>query len=352
MAGRTPLEEGNRRCPECGETKDRLSRHWSFCEFPTVDDDLRALLTGVLLGGGTLQGNGENTQHLLVQTTSEQLARWLFRELDWLAHSLGREIFEGEREPIYRVRTHGHTFLRWLRDAWYRDGKKRIQADTSLTPRSARVWWALAGGLEWTGPHDSQVRGTVSAEADARAEAIASVLETAGFKCKRLDRRVVIYRPVLREWLAWIGEPVPGVEHKWALHQDVYDVLRGHPLTAVLACPDCDSTAIFGTLSGEYSCHNCDSQFSEPVVRPSRSSQYDDEEIITAVRAAIVLKGHDLSSEDYRLWARQRDGIPGKSTVVRQIGWSAARDAADWRDDNSGSGVAEHDRSVDTEDKS
>ena len=41
---RTLLAEGSRDCPVCGETKDRLSRHWSYCEFPNADGDLRSHL--------------------------------------------------------------------------------------------------------------------------------------------------------------------------------------------------------------------------------------------------------------------------------------------------------------------
>lgn len=198
---RTLLEEGNRDCPVCGERKERLSRHWSYCEFPAVDDDLRALLTGILLGGGTLAGNGERTQHLVVQTTSEDLARWLFGELGWLAHSLRRETFDGERNPLYIVRSHAHTYLRRLREDWYRDADKHLRTDVGVGSETARVWWALAGGLEWFGDYDSQVRGLFSAEAEARAEAIQTLLDGVGYDTQRPDRRVVLYGDDLRDWL-------------------------------------------------------------------------------------------------------------------------------------------------------
>lgn len=209
------IAEGNRQCTACGETKERLSRHWSYCQFPSVDADCRSLLTGILLGGGSLQGNGEQTQHLRVSTTSEDLARWLLDELGWLAHSLRRVTSEDNRKPLYIVRTHSHTHLRRLRDRWYRGGDKRLRSDVDLSPRAARVWWALAGGLEWTGAYDSQIRGTLSAEADERADAIMTVLSAAGYDADRLDRRVCLYGDDIRDWLAWISPPVPGVEHKW-----------------------------------------------------------------------------------------------------------------------------------------
>lgn len=325
MSDRTLLELGNRDCPECGETKDRLSRHWSFCAFPSVDGDLRALLTGILLGGGSLQGNSDQTQHLLVQSTSEDLARWLFDELGWLAHSLRRETFDGEREPIYRVRTHSHTYLRRLRDDWYHDGDKRIQADASLTTRSARVWWALAGGLEWTGDLDSQVRGTFSAEADDRAKAIAAVLDAHDFESDRLDRRVCLFGDDLRNWLDWAWQPVPGVEHKWATDRGAYDLLRGQPLRSVQACPMCDSSQIRRrkTLSPPWRCSACKSEFSEPATRvPTRGNPIDRDEAVSAVRAAALEVGEPLSKDDYQSWRKSHESAPGAPTLTERWGWA------------------------------
>jgi hypothetical protein len=294
---RTLLEEGSRDCPVCGETKDRLSRHWSYCEFPDVTDGLRALLTGILLGGGSLQGHGENTQHLLVQTTSRDLAEWLFGELGWLAHSLRRETFDGEHDPIYHVRTHAHSYLRRLRDDWYRDGTKRLRTAVALSPRAGRAWWALAGGLEWTGDYDSQVRGTFSAKADSRAAAIITLLERRGYEPRRLNRRVVLYGDDLRGWLDWIGGPVPGVEYKWALGRDAYELFRGR---------------------------NSD------IGRPNG---YDRADIRQAIQAVASVVGEPLASNKYREMATEIDHIPSLDAVCYNPGapyesWGeACRDA-------------------------
>ena len=278
------LEEGSRDCPVCGERKEHLSRHWSSCAFPDVTDGLRALLTGILLGGGTLQGNGEDTQHLLVQTTSRNLAEWLFAELDWLTHSLRRRTFDGEREPIYQVRTHAHTYLRQLRDRWYRDGEKCLQTGIDLSPRAGRVWWALAGGLEWTGEYDTQVRGTISAEADSRAAAITTLLERRGYDPTRLDRRVVLYGDDLRGWLDWIGSPVPGVEYKWALGRDAYELFRGQ-----------------GSDIG-------------------RQHGYDRADIQRAIQAVASVVGEPLASNKYREMATEIDYIPSLAAVCYNPG--------------------------------
>jgi hypothetical protein len=363
---RTLLAEGNRECPVCGEGKERLSRHWSYCEFPSVDGDLRALLTGVLLGGGTLQGNGENTQHLLVQTTSRDLAEWLFGELGWLTHSLRRRTFDGEREPIYQVRTHAHTHLRRLRDRWYRDDAKRLRADINLSPRAGRVWWALAGGLEWTGSYNSQVRGVFSAEADERAAAIAAILEAHGFASRRLDRRVCMFGDELQDWIAWLGDPVSGVEHKWATNPVNYRALRTGPTSEteyqVALCEEALQIARERTdqrLSPEQFDDRVEIVDSELVVEllgggswddalsvagvsavaegpgtesphPPTESAFDLQDVIAAVKEAASVKGEPLTIQSYSAWREETgNDAPTSVTIRTHWGWADALAAAE-----------------------
>jgi len=206
----------NRVCPVCGETKERLSRHWSYCKWPTIEANLQETLRGILLGAGSLQGNGD-AKHLIVQTQHRELADWLLEQLDWLAHSCKRREGRGDRVPMYAVRTHAHETIGHWRHRWYTDdGHKRIRTDLTLTPRIGRLWWAVAGGLEWAGEYDSQRKGVFSADQPGKEQRIAAILADAGVDPTVLDDRVVLKPSALDDWLAWIGPMVPGVGHKWA----------------------------------------------------------------------------------------------------------------------------------------
>jgi len=211
----------NRVCPVCGERKERLSRHWSYCEWPTIGGDLQETLRGILLGGGSLQGNGD-AKHLIVQTRHRELADWLLEQLGWLAHSCTRREGRDGHAPTYAVRTHAHETLGHWRHRWYGgDGHKRIRTDVTLTPHVGRLWWALAGGLEWY-EYDSQRTGAFSADQPDKEQRIAAVLTDAGFDPTVHDDRVVLKPTTLDAWLEWIGSMAPGAEHKWAPTQTAY----------------------------------------------------------------------------------------------------------------------------------
>ncbi|WP_135306346.1 hypothetical protein [Haloarcula amylovorans] len=366
---RTLLEEGNKRCPVCDGQKERLSRHWSYCEWPEISEAGHDLLTGILLGGGSLLGNGD-AKHLVVKTTNEALARWLFNELGWLAHSLRRKTEDGAREPIYIVRTHAHDELRRYRAAWYVDGRKQLRSDVDLSPRSAQVWYALAGGIEWSGDYDSQFRLTFSAEADERAAAIQSVLDRAGFESKRLDRRVVLYADEARRWLALTAPPVAGVEYKWQTDQPVYRALRTDPgdemeyrtvlyksalsiarkRTAGELTPERFEARVDGISAEDVSDWlaggswesalsvagvNSGEQERETATQQPRiedgpgagewAGEYSDEEIRSAMRQAAADVDGRLTQQRYEDWATDRD-VPTHSTIWSRFGWGPLAD--------------------------
>lgn len=218
-------------CPECGDEKERVAQHWamSACGYPEVSADQRAVLDGLMLGGANVNGQGSN-RHLLVSTTSEQLAEWTTELLDWLHH--GTRVVRSdvaEHRNVYRVRTPAHPAINRY-ERWGGDGQGRAPpADYSLSPLAGRIWWAYAGGLEWHGEYDSQRTATISALDDDRAGWVQRVLATAGVDATRVGKRVQWHGEQLREWLAWIGEPVPGVEHKWVDSIATYRTLREVP---------------------------------------------------------------------------------------------------------------------------
>lgn len=212
-------------CPTCDREYARISQHWakSSCDHPTVTRTSHDFLTGLLLGGGSVQGNSAN-KYTTIGTRHRPLADWLYTELDWLAHSLRRVDPPGEQGQFYRVRTHAHPALTAYRQ-WYVDGRKRLpeRICIDLNSRGGRVWWALAGGLQWSDPEYATTRqATVSALDDDRAARITAILEDIGLEPTRAGKRVQLPPKQTTAWLEWIGPPVPGVEYKWAADHQEY----------------------------------------------------------------------------------------------------------------------------------
>jgi ribosomal protein S27AE len=219
-------------CPACGDAYERVASHWSnsACGYPQISVRQRAVLDGLVLGGANVDGQGSN-RHLLASTTSESLAEWTADQLDWLHHGTRTDHDDAaDHQDVCRVRTPAHPAIN--RYERWGDGETRAPPDDyELTPLAGRVWWAYAGGLQWQGDYDSQRTATISALDDDRGAWVQRVLATAGIDATRTGKRVQWHGQQLRDWLDWIGDPVPGAEHKWATRVE-YRALRERPSSA------------------------------------------------------------------------------------------------------------------------
>ena len=157
MSTRTTLASGNRTCPVCGQTDERLPRHWSSesCSWPDVTRRQHDLVIGLLLGNATISGESANKCLQLV-ATNRTFATWIFEELDWLADSLVRidppnspDQTEHAANHCYRVRARTHPKLMTYRERGDASGEKRVPLHLDLPVRSACVWYACSGELHW-----------------------------------------------------------------------------------------------------------------------------------------------------------------------------------------------------------
>jgi len=219
-------------CPECDDEYERVASHWarSACGYPEISAEQRAVLDGLVLGGANVDLGGGSNCRLLASTVSSELAEWTAEQLGWLHHGTRTDHSDAaEHQDLYRVRTPAHPAIN--RYERWGDGDSRVPPeDYELTPLAGRVWWAYAGGLEWHGKYDSQRTATISALDDDRAAWVQRVLATTGVDATRAGKRIQWHGEQLREWLTRIGDPVPGVEHKWATQVE-YQALREDPAT-------------------------------------------------------------------------------------------------------------------------
>ena len=222
-------------CPDCGEGYARLAMHWfGPCSPPPLSTGVTDLLSGLLLDDGFVGGNGPN-KHFQFSTRWRPFAAWLFDELSWLASRVTRADHPGRPEPNqqYVVRTYAHPDLTQFR-AWYADGEGTGSGDHRLpmpddlpagllTPRVGRAWYAASGSVAWSDPAYTTTRQvSFSAAADERAACVTALLESVGLEPTRAGRRVQLSPKQTSAWLEWIGDPMPGVDYKWAVDAEEY----------------------------------------------------------------------------------------------------------------------------------
>lgn len=249
-------------CPNCGDEYKRLAIHWKgTCPPPALQCDQLDLITGFLLGGGRVAGNGM-TKHFQLTTQWRPFAFWVFDQLEWLGATVVRKNPPKSndtdiRSPAqhYKVRTHAHPALNQFR-AWYPsphdDESKQNRAETGddrvtenhetnyrtipapedlpagqLTQRAGRAWHAVAGRILWGNAEYATTRqARFSAQDETRAAEIIKLLESVGLVPVRTGRSVELPPKQVTAWLDWIGEAVPGVAYKWAATPDEYTDLK------------------------------------------------------------------------------------------------------------------------------
>lgn len=207
-------------CPDCGDSYHRLGRHWSSgaCD-PAVTQSQRAIIEGLVLSGTSVEQGA-----LVVRNKRRPLVEWTAAELGWLATTLTHVV--SDDSDHYELTTPRHHAVERY-ESWA-DGPP---ADYRPSARTARVWWAYAGGLQWSGPYDSQRTATISALRDDRAGWVLRVLDAVPVElgATRAGKRVQWSGSAVDRWLDWLGDPVPGVAYKWTGSLIEYRARREQP---------------------------------------------------------------------------------------------------------------------------
>ncbi|MFW6435582.1 MAG: hypothetical protein ACOCY1_04305 [Halovenus sp.] len=347
-------------CPTCGQQYKRPSRHWAAagvdCEWPSIDETLRAHLDGIAVAGGSADG-GEHTR-LRTWTTSPERARWLVAALDWLAYSLdGRE--RADKHPQYVIRTMSHPALAEYR-RWA--GRGVPPERVAWSRPFGRVWYALAGGLAKLEARTPSLQiGARTSE--RRRTRLATLIESGGYDVRVGARALILSPSETRTLLADLGPPTPGTAYKWvldpALQQDARErALTDDPLVTVgddaptiartlvesvaerRALPDAETWDRYiasptGVEIAEYfgggdwgdalSALGADPiASSAPTPTPSSAPTptYTKQDAIEAIRAAADAVGEPLSQTQYMDWYASHLDVPSRSTIVQRWGWS------------------------------
>lgn len=220
-------------CPECGNLYPKLGSHWRWNSDhrPNIDDRQHEILTGLLMGDGTVQREGN--PNMKCRMTTPEFLEWIDEEMGILGcgvkfemsaeesarnsreRKLNFDAHEDDYSDVYIWSSRNHPDFSQYSD-WYSTGRKRFPDDLELTPLIMKVWFCGDGSLRSDDRTNSRPYLSIAAsnEEDRReflfglfSEQPAIPKWTSGSVYFSVDDSEYLWE--------YMGDPLPGFEYKW-----------------------------------------------------------------------------------------------------------------------------------------
>jgi len=233
-------------CQQCGNEYQRIGGHWSHpnssCSHPNFTDHQREIITGVLMGDGSINTSNKNPR-LEVEMISPNYLKYIANGFGILGGdvSLTKTAAESAKRnrdsgfspnakaenysDLYRWRSLSHPELQEFAE-WYSSGEKVWPADIQLTPTVLKHWYC--GDGHW---HNScannRIRIGMANEID-NTDKVDQVFRNVGLPSPSnysISEREGGSRNCVAEFTVeqskelweYMGEPLPDFEYKWPL---------------------------------------------------------------------------------------------------------------------------------------
>lgn len=215
-------------CHSCGDNYSRLAQHWAMgdCNPNVITDYNHSILSGIISGDGSLDWSpGMKNPRIEITITNIKFLEWLKEQLKWLVGDIKEKSSAEEMNRMaikagysnnpdclsaHRLRTMAHPDIRKYEN-WYGEIKsvpESVEFDKTLI----KLWYCGDGTLHWGRDMESPSTAVITKTTDGK-EQIADRLRSIGFKCNIRDRGITMVN--YKEFLDWMGNPVPGFEYKW-----------------------------------------------------------------------------------------------------------------------------------------
>lgn len=195
-------------CADCGGKFEHLGKHTSqsSCNLPSLTDRQKEIVTGVLMGDGTIT-EGSNNCEFAVGMVTEDFIYWLQEQLSPFSSNV--MVKETENKDIYRLTTTPHKEFTELR-SWYDSGQKKFPNKLELTPLILKMWYVTDGGRSNGYPRITSIN-----ESD-RPNYLLSLFDGLPFGVTWDGTKdIQINSNDVDSFYNYIGEPVPGFKYKW-----------------------------------------------------------------------------------------------------------------------------------------
>jgi hypothetical protein len=168
------LNDKNILCEQCGNKYKRIGQHWSMgkgCEHSNISQYKKDILTGILMGDGTIGNKDKTNQYIKAAMISPNYLEYVDNKLGWLStgvkfHISSEEIAKKDSKrgfntnakaenysDQYVLTTRSHPFITSLTD-WYSTGEKVWPDDIELTPTVLKHWYIGDGYYDNNGSNN------------------------------------------------------------------------------------------------------------------------------------------------------------------------------------------------------
>lgn len=228
-------------CNDCGDEYQRIGQHWamSSCEPLQLSDEQKQIVTGLMMGDGTISRSNKGTCRIEANMISKEYLEYL--DSQFPLYGSGVRLVNSAEENAKRDRESGFNpsaeaddysdTYRWTTvtsttfDAfgdWYDSGEKVWPSDIELTPTVLKHLYCGDGYYRDDDRHDN-ITISMNNEKGAK-EKVAQMFEDADLPVPRWveysergrdDCTARFSKDESTELLEYMGEPLPGFEYKW-----------------------------------------------------------------------------------------------------------------------------------------
>jgi hypothetical protein len=207
-------------CLSCNEEFKKIGQHWSqgSCNEPELTNEQHEILLGLLLGDGNVTRVGNSKPHYQLRMTNKKFLTWVHDKLGVFSTGVFRT-YDEERDnwnkkKMYGVRTRSLEQLEEFAD-WYVSRTKTFPESKHLSPLEAKMWYVSDGCLKDLNGGQITIANCVQAE---QKETMEKMFSNGRFDVSYSSGEIRISTTQTKEFLEWIGDPVPGFEYKWEVN--------------------------------------------------------------------------------------------------------------------------------------
>lgn len=219
--------------------------HWakSDCDAPELTEKQHEMVTGLLMGDGSLNFANKNP-YLEVGSVNYTFLKGLF-DNNYIASNihlsvkyeqsckvfkdsgLGSEHNLKNYHDIYRLQFHSiPAFSRYKK--WYSTGDKLYPGDLSLTPKILKMWFVGDGSIDTNGKRPRLII-TKNVGNDRTEHLLQKIFGEYGWEMKRNSGNNILFNvDDSAEMWKYMGDPPPGFAYKWPGGPSYKEAMREH----------------------------------------------------------------------------------------------------------------------------